>query len=113
MAVRVEHEGPIARVWLDRPERLNALDARTLEDLADVFTALQRRVDVSVVVLGGRGRAFSAGADRKDPPPRLARASGAGPRERRWAAQIGRRAPQAIERAEAITIARLHGPAIG
>ena len=109
----VEHDGPIARVWLDRPERHNALNPQALEEIADVFCALQRRFDAAVVVLGGRGPSFSSGADRKDPPARLARASGAGPRERRHAALIGRRALEAIERAEAITIARLHGHVIG
>jgi enoyl-CoA hydratase/carnithine racemase len=78
-----------------------------------VFDQLQRRFETHVVVLGGRGRAFCAGADRTDPPARLARGSGAGPRERRWTSQLGRRALEAIERCEAITIARLHGHVIG
>jgi enoyl-CoA hydratase/carnithine racemase len=111
--LRLEHDGPIARVWLDRPERLNALDVQALEEIAEVFHVLQRRYDARVVVLGGRGPSFCSGADRKNPPARLTRASGAGPRERRWAAQIGRRAREAIERLEAITIARLHGHVIG
>jgi len=109
----LEHDGPVARVWLNRPERHNALDARTLEEIADAFTALQRRHDAAVVVLGGHGPSFCSGADRKDPPARLTRASGAGPRERRHAAQIGRRALEAIERCEAVTLARLHGHVIG
>ena len=109
----VEHEGAIARVWLDRPDRHNALNPLALEEIADAFRALRRRFDTTVVVLGGRGPSFSSGADRRDPPARLARASGAGPRERRHAAQIGRRALEAIESAEAITIARLHGHVIG
>src|SRR5205085_9668857 len=70
----LEDEGPIARVWLNHPERHNALDARALEEIADVFTALQRRHDAAVVVLGGRGPSFCSGADRKDPPARLTRA---------------------------------------
>lgn len=106
-------EAPVAHVWLDRPERLNALNARALEEIAAVFDALQTRYEVHVVVLGGRGRAFCAGADRKDPPSRLARGSGASLRERRFTAATGRRALEAIERCEAITIARLHGHVVG
>ena len=109
----LEHDGPITRVWLDRPERLNALNTQALNEIAAAFTELQTRYETSVVILGGRGRAFCAGADRKDPPARMARGSGASPRERRYAAQIGRRALEAIERLEAITIARLHGHVIG
>ena len=109
----IEHGGPIARVWLNRPERRNAVNARALEEIAAVFTDLQQRFDTNVVVLGGRGAAFCAGADRKDPPARMAKGSNASARERRYTTQVGRRALEAIERVEAITIARLHGYAIG
>ena len=106
-------DGAVARVWLNRPVRRNALNALALEEIAAVFDDLQRHFEVPVVVLGGRGVSFCAGADRKDPPARIARGSGAGARERRFVAQVGRRAVEAIERVEAITIARLHGHAIG
>ena len=109
----LEHDGPVARIWLNRPERRNALNAHALEEIAAVFTELQRSFDTPVVILGGRGAAFCAGADRKDPPARITRASGASARERRYTTQVGRRALEAIERVEAITIARLHGYAIG
>ena len=110
----IERDGPIARVWLNRPERRNALNGEALEEIAAAFTELQPQFDVPVVILGGRGLSFCAGADRKDPPAaRMSKASGASPRERRYAAQIGRRALEAIESLEAITIARLHGHAIG
>ena len=109
----IERDGPVARVWLDRPEQLNALDAELLEDLIRACDELQHAYETPVVVLGGRGRAFSAGADRKNPPARVARSTGAGARERRHGAQLGRRAAEAVERLEAITIARLHGHVVG
>lgn len=110
----IEHDGPITRVWLNRPERRNALNALALEEIAAAFTELQQRFDAPVVIFGGHGQSFCAGADRKDPPStRMAVGSGAGARERRYAAQIGRRAVEAIERLEALTIARIHGHAIG
>ncbi len=110
----IESQGPVAYVWLNRPERRNALNTRALEEIAAAFTDLQRNFETSVVVLGGRGPSFCAGADRKDPPgTRMAVGSGAGPRERRYAAQLGRRALEAIAAVEAITIVRLHGHAIG
>jgi enoyl-CoA hydratase/carnithine racemase len=108
-------QGAVLRVWLNRPERRNALDTRALEEIADLFTGLQREFAVRVVVLGGRGPAFCAGADRKSPPgaERLRADSGATERERRWAAQLGLRAARAIEDAEAVTLARVHGHAVG
>ena len=111
----VIREGPILRVWLDRPERRNALDTRALEELARLYQGLSTDFETRVVVLGGRGEAFCAGADRKDPPAarRMAASSDATDRERRHASQIGRRAARAIEEAEVPTVARLHGYAIG
>ena len=113
--LEVERSGPVARVWLSRPDCLNALDTTALEEIAECFTGFQTDFDARVVVLGGRGRSFCAGADRKAPPAAatLAPDSGAGPRERRHAAQLGRRALAAIEGLEAVTLARLHGHAIG
>jgi enoyl-CoA hydratase/carnithine racemase len=94
----IEHDGRITRIWLNRPERRNALNAHALEEIAAAFTAMQQRFEVSVIIFGGRGAAFCAGADRKDPPARIARGSGASARERRYTTQVGRRALEAIER---------------
>ncbi len=111
----VEREGPVARVWLNRPERRNALNGTALEEIAECFRGLQTDFATRVVVLGGRGRSFCAGADRKDPPgtARMAGDSDATERERRFVSQLGRRALEAIEALDAITIARVHGHAVG
>ena len=107
----VERDGAVLRVWLDRPERRNALDTATLEALTDLYQGLQRDFQTRVVVLGGRGPSFCAGADRGRPPgsERMAASSGAGDRERRFTSQIGWRACRAIEECEAVTLARVHG----
>ncbi len=111
----VERNGPVMHVWLDRPERRNALDTQTLESLAELYTGLARDFETRVVVLAGRGPSFCAGADRDRPPgrERMAEASGASERERRFAAQTGLRACRAIEACEVVTLARVHGHAIG
>jgi enoyl-CoA hydratase/carnithine racemase len=113
--LELEREGSVLRVWLARPERRNALDTAALEEIAALFAGLQREFGVRVVVLGGRGPSFCAGADRRDPPgrARLAADSGASDRERRWTAQLGLRACRAIEACEAVTLARIHGHAVG
>jgi enoyl-CoA hydratase/carnithine racemase len=110
-ALELERTPPVATVWLNRPERRNALDGTALREIAEAFEDLSTDFEVKVVVLGGRGPSFCAGADRRDPPgtPR----DEAGVRERRFASQIGLRAVQAIEACEAVTIARVHGHAIG
>lgn len=109
-----QQEGAIGRVWLDRPERRNALNQPILEEITDLFGRLARTFELRVVVLGGRGPSFCAGADLKDPPgvakmgdPSLSL------RERLWISDLGTRAIEAIERIDAITMARVHGHAIG
>jgi enoyl-CoA hydratase/carnithine racemase len=111
----VERDGALLRVWLNRPERRNALDTTALDEIAALFTGLATDFETRVVILGGRGDAFCAGADRRDPPAaaRMAASSDASERERRYASQIGRRAARAIEESEVPTVARLHGYAIG
>ncbi len=111
----VTYDGPILRVWLDRPDKRNALNGTALEEIATLFEALATDFVTRVVVLGGRGPSFCAGADRTDPPghARLAATSDASDRERRWVSQIGLRAARAVERAEVVTIARLHGHVVG
>jgi enoyl-CoA hydratase len=64
MTVRVDREGAVAIVTLDRPEAMNALNVETLGALRDELRGLAD--DVRVVVLTGAGdRAFAAGADIK------------------------------------------------
>ena len=113
--LEVKRDGAILRVRLNRPERRNALDTRALEEIAGCFEGLQRDFETRVVVLSGNGESFCAGADRKSPPgaERMAASSGAGERERRWFSQLGRRACRAVEWAEAVTIARVQGHAVG
>ncbi|WAL66360.1 enoyl-CoA hydratase/isomerase family protein [Amycolatopsis cynarae] len=67
-SVEVGLDGGVAHIWLNRPERLNAV-AEVLVD--DLLTALDTvaRSGAGAVVLAGRGRAFCAGHDLKQPEP--------------------------------------------
>jgi methylglutaconyl-CoA hydratase len=64
-AVRVERDGPITRVTLDRPEVRNAFDAGLIEELRTTFEGLSAEPPETLraVVLSGAGPTFSAGAD--------------------------------------------------
>ncbi len=66
-AVIAEIQGPVATVWLNRPERLNAWSAEIGTELVSMLEALQANDEVRGVILTGKGRAFSAGADLKNP----------------------------------------------
>ncbi len=65
--IRVEKNGMLATVILDRPNVLNALNAATFAELSSVFDELETDTDVRAVLLTGAGeRAFAAGADIRE-----------------------------------------------
>ena len=53
----------IARIVLNRPDRLNAINAQLINDLRDAMTAANDDSSVRVIILSGAGRAFCAGYD--------------------------------------------------
>jgi enoyl-CoA hydratase len=65
MAVRVEHDGRVTIVTIDRPDVRNAVDRPTAEELARAFRAFDADDDRRVAVLTGAGGTFCAGADLK------------------------------------------------
>jgi enoyl-CoA hydratase len=65
MSVRVETNGPVTTVILDRRDRRNAVDRATAEALADAFRAFDADPDAKVAVLHGAHGTFCAGADLK------------------------------------------------
>src|SRR6185312_3828427 len=61
--VLYERDGRIARVTLNRPEALNAIDAELPAELQDAVARANADAGVHVIVLSGAGRAFCAGYD--------------------------------------------------
>jgi enoyl-CoA hydratase/carnithine racemase len=62
----VERDGPIARLTLDRPEQRNALSRELLSALARAMAECGSSQDIRVIVVAGRGPAFSAGHDLRE-----------------------------------------------
>jgi methylglutaconyl-CoA hydratase len=62
-AVEIEYSGAAASIWMNRPEVHNAFDENLIEALGNAFVDLDENDAVRVIVLSGRGRSFSAGAD--------------------------------------------------
>lgn len=63
--ILVDTQGQVATVTLNRPEQMNPLDWGTVKELGASMRALEDDPVVRVVVITGRGRAFSAGGDLK------------------------------------------------
>src|SRR5450759_4160104 len=61
--VKVETEGGVGWIRLNRPEKMNAIGAVTRRQLGDAIKQVERDESMRVVVLTGSGRAFCSGAD--------------------------------------------------
>jgi len=61
--VKVENEGAVGWIRLNRPEKMNAIGALTRKQLGEAIKQAERDDSVRVVVLTGSGRAFCSGAD--------------------------------------------------
>ncbi len=59
--LRLDIDGPVTRVWLNRPDVRNAFNAVLITELRQTFEGLSEKT--RIVVLSGVGKAFSAGAD--------------------------------------------------
>ncbi|MGH2686954.1 MAG: enoyl-CoA hydratase/isomerase family protein [Actinomycetota bacterium] len=103
--LRVEADGPIGRLTLARPERLNALSVQALRELADAARWFDGEAGVKVVVVAGEGRAFSAGFDLDD-----FSGVGSGGRD---SGDAGRRMADAVTDMRALTIAAVQGHCVG
>jgi enoyl-CoA hydratase/carnithine racemase len=106
--IEVDTAGEVGRITLNRPDKLNPLSTTTLLELVGAATHFDDQPDVKVVVVGGHGRAFSAGAD-------LSAFGGGdtGAAAQRAAADAGRQMAEAIESMRAVTIARIQGHCVG
>lgn len=64
--IRMERQGRVAIVTLNRPERLNALSMELVRELYDAIERCNADEGIGAIVLTGQGRAFCAGLDVQD-----------------------------------------------
>ncbi len=97
-------EGKIGIATLNRPEKLNALDTKTREELKEIVERAEK--EVRVLIITGSGKAFAAGADvnellQRDPIKAIE------------ATKLGSELFSRIEEMEIPTIAAINGFALG
>ena len=107
-ALRVERDGPVLRVWFDRPDQLNAVRRDVHGELETLFFDIDQDEATRVAVISGRGRAFSAGGDL-DWLVEL----NADPEASARAIRADRIIQTALLNMETPLIARVNGPAVG
>src|SRR5699024_11438168 len=64
--VKYEVNGHIAKITINRPEALNALNSEVLDELNVLLDEVRANKDLRVAILTGEGRSFVAGADIKE-----------------------------------------------
>ena len=101
--VEVEHSGPVATLWLSRPEARNALSVDMCDAIVAALGSLDRDDRVRVLVIRGRGEIFCSGAD-------FAAVSGAGGLE---FLPVFERMLEALARHRLPTVAAINGAALG
>lgn len=61
--LEIEVDGSVGVLWLNRPEKLNALSEDMWRDIPEAIATLDADESVRVIVLAGRGKAFTVGID--------------------------------------------------
>jgi enoyl-CoA hydratase/carnithine racemase len=105
--IEVSVTGARGELTLARPEKLNPLSSHTLQEIEAAARWLDQHDDLKVVVVSGRGRAFSAGADLS------AFGGGAPVRSPRDDADNGWRMARAMDELRAVTVAKVQGWCVG
>ncbi len=106
--LKLERVGSIARVILNRPDQLNALNEQLMQEIEAVSRSFLDDEETRVVIFSGAGRHFSAGADLKqkaDMDDSMI--------VRRRKSGLGARMIRAITEIHQVTIAQVHGAALG
>jgi enoyl-CoA hydratase/carnithine racemase len=107
--LKIDRDAAIMTVRMDRPEKRNAINLQMHRDLQDLCHRLCDDMETRVVILTGEGPAFSSGADTSE----WRQSASANDLEVRHQSGIGSRTSAAIEYLDQITIAAVHGFAIG
>ncbi len=106
--LKIEGEGAVRHLVLTRPEKHNAVNLQLLTELIEACGFLDADQDCLAVILRGEGKSFCSGADLKE-----SITDGASTRDLLERARMGSRAILALVDMAPVTIAAMHGHAIG
>lgn len=106
-SVLIDHDGHVATLTLNRPERLNAVDGDLYTRLDAHLSEIASDRDVRAIVVGGSGRAFCSGADLKQ------HGGGETRDERRAYIALGQRVHRHLQTIPKPVVAAVHGAAVG
>ena len=107
--LEIETANQVATIWMNRPDVHNAFDEALIGELTAACQALDKDANVRIVVLAGRGKSFSAGADLNW----MKRAANNGVDENLNDARALARMLRVLAEMKKPTIARVQGAALG
>jgi methylglutaconyl-CoA hydratase len=108
-SVLIEHDGPILRITLNRPDVRNAFDEDVIQALTNAAATAAEDASVRVVVLSGKGKTFCSGAD----VGWMAKAIGYSRRENLSDAEDMARMMERLDTLPMPVIGRIQGSALG
>lgn len=104
--VKVEQDGGIITLTIDRQEKLNALDSQVVEEIGQALLEVESEGPNAIIVTGAGEKSFVAGAD-------IAAMSEMDPIEAKRFAEIGHAAMALLDKSPVPTIAAVNGFALG
>ena len=104
--VKVEQDGGIVTLTIDRQEKLNALDPQVVEEIGQALLEVESEGPNAIIVTGAGEKSFVAGAD-------IAAMSEMDPIEAKRFAEIGHAAMALLDKSPVPTIAAVNGFALG
>jgi len=105
----LERKDKIATLTLNRPEKLNAVNEKMIDELGSAMARISQDRDARALVITGAGRAFCSGADVGD----MAKTAAGATMEIRYWTQMTHRTIHAITALEKPVIAKVNGVAVG
>jgi len=103
----LEKKEGVATLTLNRPEKLNAINGKMIEELESAMAEIRKDKDVRALVITGAGRGFCSGADIGD------MAQAGAPVETRYWVQMAHKIILALTDLEKPVIAKVNGVAVG
>ncbi len=100
--IQYEETGNVATISLNRPDKLNALSYRLMEEMINAIERCSRNPAMKVLIVKGNGRAFSAGVDLKETQSQDFN-------QDKGILRLGYRLDQLIRNLPIVTIAQVHG----
>ena len=108
-SIEITRDGAVATLWMNRPDVHNAFNEQLIAELTAACQALDADDAVRVLVLAGRGKSFSAGADLNW----MRRAAGYGSEENLADSRVLAEMLRRLAQCPKPTVARVQGPAYG